>query len=292
MKKTRDISGLVENGPDSHYDKIIHFFDSEYNWWGNVYDETLPKKFFSFEMIKRKSLLIDILKEYCASAKDCKILECGCGPGGIVKDIFWQGLDLTGVDINIRHLAKARKDIGKSVNWIQSDVERLPFADETFDIVYCVGVLSYLKNDEDAVKEIARVVVPGGVVIISLPNWFMLNKFLDPFYYLAWLPLKIINKLRYASTITMGEGAAFDIDMIRRYNYRSINRLFKKHNMTVLKTVNVSFGPLTLWRHELLSLGQSINLSESLRVIGEKRGFHFLKLFTNHWITCLSKSNA
>lgn len=292
MKKTRDISGLAEKGPDSHHDKIIDFFNSEYGWWGDVYDETLPKKFFSFEMIKRKQLLIETLKEYTSAGKSYKILECGCGPGGIIKEIALHECELTGVDISFDLLTKAKKNIGNGIAWIQSDVEMLPFPDETFDIVYCVGVLSYLEKDEEAIKEITRVVVSGGMVIFSLPNWFMINKFLDPFYYIAWLPFKIINKLRRATAISTKKDAAFASDMIRRYGYKSIHGLFEKNNLILLKTINVSFGPLTLWRCDLLPLSMSVNLSETLRAIGEKKGFHFLKFFTNHWITCLSKSNA
>lgn len=35
----------------THNKKIVDFFDSEYQWWSQVYDQSMPRKFFSFEMI-------------------------------------------------------------------------------------------------------------------------------------------------------------------------------------------------------------------------------------------------
>jgi ubiquinone/menaquinone biosynthesis C-methylase UbiE len=271
----------------SHNKKVNDFFNSRYSWWEGVYDRSLPKKFFSYEMIRRKELLIDLLSKYVARGKPARVLECGCGYGDIIKELGSLKCQLTGIDINLRHLTFAKNNINEQVNWFQADVENLPFRDGYFDLVYCVGVLSYLRDDKNAVSEMARVVKDGGMVIISVPNIFMLNKFFDPYYYFVWLPGNILKKIALSKKIV--DKKNFCTDMIRRYSFSKISNEFEKHGMVEIDSVNVSFGPLTFWRNEVLSLSQSINISERLRKVGEKKSFNFLRYFANHWITCLSK---
>jgi ubiquinone/menaquinone biosynthesis C-methylase UbiE len=271
----------------SHNNKVNDFFNSRYNWWEDVYDRSLPKKFFSFEMIRRKELLIGLLNKYVESGKSTRILECGCGYGDIVKELDSLKCQLTAIDINMRHLTYARNDIEEQVNLLQADVENLPFSDGCFDLVYCVGVLSYLEGDKNAVAEMVRVVKNGGMVIISVQNIFMLNKVLDPYYYFAWLPRRILKKILSFQKNT--DKMCFETDMIRRFSYSKLRNEFEKQGMIEVDSVNVSFGPLTVWRNEIFSLKQSMIISERLRKMGEKKSLNFLRYVANHWITCLSK---
>lgn len=275
--------------PVADYRQIIDFFDTDYGWWNEVYAPTLPRKFFSFEMIKRRELVIELLSKYVAAGDQPYILECGCGPGGILGAFATHRGRLIGIDINPRHLAKAKSDISQDIAWIQADVESLPFHDHAFDIVCCVGVLSYLQKDEAAVTEIARVVKPGGVVIVALPNWLMLNKIFDPFYYLAWLPLRVMRRLFSTAAEGAKTGKRFSTAMIRRYNPHKINEVFRRHGLVEVENSNVSFGPLTIWRREFLPLRISIQLSEVLFSLGKRKGFSLLRGITNHWISCLEK---
>src|SRR5260370_25436688 len=50
------------------------------------------------------------------------------------------------------------------------DMERLPFPDDTFDAVVCLGVIEYLAADDRALREIWRVLRPGGTAVISTPS--------------------------------------------------------------------------------------------------------------------------
>jgi SAM-dependent methyltransferase len=50
------------------------------------------------------------------------------------------------------------------------DIEQIPFQDSAFDGVVCVGVLEYLEVDTNALREIGRVLKPGGTAVLSTPN--------------------------------------------------------------------------------------------------------------------------
>jgi len=272
--------------------RVIDFFDVEYAWWQEVYAPTLPRRFFSFEMIKRRDLVVRLLHKYATAGAQAQILECGCGPGGILGEVANRHCRLTGIDINPRYLARARSNFGKDVAWIQADVENLPFCDQSFDIVCCIGVLSYLQNDEAAVAEIARVVKSGGVVIMALPNWLMLDKIFDPYYYLVWLPSRALRHVFPAFAAAPQDSNRFNTAMIRRYRPATISTVFRRHGLVEVESCNVSFGPMTFWRHEVFPLRFSIRMSEVLSALGKKGGFSFLRGVTNHWISCLAKTGS
>jgi ubiquinone/menaquinone biosynthesis C-methylase UbiE len=274
---------------DSNYKKINEFFNTEYKWWGNVYAHNLPQGFFSFEMTNRKKITLGILNELAKGNTPVAILECGCGPGGILSEIDSSGNFLAGVDINFNYLAKALQNCEAMNNLLQADIERLPFKNNCFDIAYCVGVLSYLENDSNAIKEIGRVMKPGGKIIISVPNLFTFNKIFDPYYYL----IGAIRLLWHTSLKSFFYGASSDKKykkgMIRRYRYGQLDRLYRECGLIKIETVGVSFGPLTLWKKEILPLRYAIRMSEALVQLSSCRKFGGLTRLANHWVTCLEK---
>lgn len=275
---------------ENRYQKINEFFNSDYQWWENVYDHRLPKGFFSFEMIQRKEILLKMVKDMVKEKTSVAILECGCGPGGILGEIHSSGQLLVGVDINFSYLAKAQKDCNAKGTLLQADIERLPFHDNSFDIAYCVGVLSYLEEDRNAIKEICRVMKPGGKVIVSVPNLFTFNKIFDPYYYLVGLVLMLWNKSMKTFSPDASSGKRYKVGMIRRYHYGQLDCLYREFGLLKKETCSVSFGPPTLWRKELLPLGHTIRMSEALVRLSSCRKFGFLTRLANHWVTSLEKT--
>lgn len=274
---------------EKRYLKINDFFNSEYLWWQNVYDHRLPRGFFSFEMIRRKEILLKIVNELVGTKTSVAILECGCGPGGILGEINTSGHLLIGVDINFNSLVKAKTVCDSMDALLQADIERLPFQNNSFDIAYCVGVLSYLTDDKDAIKEIARVMKPGGKIIISVPNFYTLNKIFDPYYYLVGLILLFWNKSMGYFSHKGSSDKKYKVGMIRRYRYGQLDRLYREFGLLKKETFSVSFGPLTLWRKEIIPLCHAIRLSEMLVRLSSDRKFGFLTRLADHWVTCIEK---
>ena len=102
-----------------------------------------------------------------------KVLEVGCGRGFYVKTLkeVWPGLQVTGVDLNPKYLEQAKEFKGDlRVELRVADATDLPFADDTFDRIIASEVLEHIPNDEKAISEIFRVLKPGGIVMITVPN--------------------------------------------------------------------------------------------------------------------------
>jgi len=104
--------------------------------------------------------------------ENAKILDVGCGSGTLAH--FWkeQGYDVTGLDISDKSLEITSN---KGVYCVKGDVtKKLPFDDNTFDLVYSDGLLEHFVNPKPILEEIFRVskrYVLTMVPRISLYNW-------------------------------------------------------------------------------------------------------------------------
>jgi len=105
------------------------------------------------------------------SAGGSKVLEIGCGLGTDGAQFAKAGADYTGVDLTEAavELARRRFELFDLPGKFQTaDAENLDFADETFDLVYSHGVLHHTPDTAKSIREIYRVLRPGGRAIVML----------------------------------------------------------------------------------------------------------------------------
>ena len=109
--------------------------------------------------------------------KDKTVLDMGCGTGEYALWYASNGAkEVTGVDLSEGSLALANQKKNESaidnVTFHRMNVLELDFPDNSFDYVYSVGVLHHTGDPETGLKEMCRVVKPGGVIVISLYNTY------------------------------------------------------------------------------------------------------------------------
>ena len=100
-----------------------------------------------------------------------RLLEVGCGMGTDLLQFARGGARVTGVDLTSRSIEISRHHLelyGASGDFATADAETLPFADESFDVVYSNGVLHHTPDTARAVREIHRVLRPGGLARVML----------------------------------------------------------------------------------------------------------------------------
>lgn len=97
-------------------------------------------------------------------------LDVGMGPGRLLELLARRGWTVTGLDASPEMIAAAHARLpGNDETLVQGVIEGLPFTNESFDVVIATGVLEYSAIDP-ALSELARVLRPDGVVIVSYPN--------------------------------------------------------------------------------------------------------------------------
>lgn len=97
-----------------------------------------------------------------------RVLEIGVGTGAIAIPLAERGHRVIGLDLSTAMLERLRaKDPMDTVVVGIADATRLPVADAAFPAGYCRWVLHLMASWRDAVRELCRVVVPGGVVVVE-----------------------------------------------------------------------------------------------------------------------------
>jgi SAM-dependent methyltransferase len=106
-----------------------------------------------------------------SQTKDLRVLEIGCGLGTDGAQFAQAGADYTGVDLTNAavDLAQKRFELFDLQGTFQTaDAEKLDFADNSFDLVYSHGVLHHTPDTAGAIREVHRVLKPGGRAIVML----------------------------------------------------------------------------------------------------------------------------
>ncbi len=96
------------------------------------------------------------------------VLDVGCGMGRFAEVATRWGARVVGVDLSAAAEVAARNLAGRNFVALQADVFNLPFAPESFDLIYSVGVLHHTPDCEAAVKVLDRYLKPGGILAVWL----------------------------------------------------------------------------------------------------------------------------
>lgn len=106
------------------------------------------------------------------------VLDVGCGVGHwgqmlfpyFASDAFLKGIDPEPKWIEEAKERAIRKGIQTQTEYLLGSAEKIPFPDNSFDMVTCQTVLIHVSNVEIAIKEMLRVLKTGGIIIASEPN--------------------------------------------------------------------------------------------------------------------------
>lgn len=172
------------------------------------------------------------LLDYLDIERGDSVLDCGCGEGFysmVISELY--DADLTAFDFNAELLEKAAGWIsGKErVRFLNGDISKgLPFESNAFDKIVFTEVLEHLDEDGATMKEILRVLKPGGIVGLTVPN---------ASYPLFWDPINWIREhlgLGHFNPKNTVTGGVWSYDHKRLYRHGEIKRLAEETGFNVL----------------------------------------------------------
>lgn len=203
------------------------------------------------------------LSKWMGGRRPARLLDVGCGIG-VFALAYNGGSHYIGVEPD-KLTASVAMDLLKSRcapgSVIRAHGEMLPFADCSFDAVTSFQALEHMRDPAAALGEVARVLKPGGIAYISVPNYF---SFWEGHYSLFWLP-GLPKRLAKFYVRLCGRDASY-LDGLNFITPRYLKRFLSGADFQVL-----SWGK-ELWRKRLITAdvklwGATAKLSALLRVV-------------------------
>gem|GEM_PF-147794 len=154
---------------------VLRFVDTSnyadsfgYQWQEFSTTQLLPD-FAEWNFLRKTGLRVEDLRGKL-------VLDVGCGMGRFAEVATRWGARVIGVDLSAAAEVAVRNLEGRGFIAFQADVLALPFAPETFDCIYSIGVLHHTPNCEKAFKNLPQYLKPGGSIAIWLysgyNNWY------------------------------------------------------------------------------------------------------------------------
>jgi 2-polyprenyl-6-hydroxyphenyl methylase / 3-demethylubiquinone-9 3-methyltransferase len=164
---------LVRSIPPETYGRIDnHLYDAAGNSWWQP-DSAFYQLKVSFNPVRVGYARRKLFDELHMNPGGKQALEVGCGGGLVCEEIARLGFHVTGIDPSERSLETAiahARASGLEIRYERAAGESLPYRDGAFDAVFCFDVLEHVRDLPRVVREIARVLKPGGVFCYDTLN--------------------------------------------------------------------------------------------------------------------------
>lgn len=148
----------------------VQYFDEHSKLWAGRYSDPGNGEV----LWQRHNGILDLIDGWHPTSAS-RFLDVGCGVGLLTFDLARRGLQGVGIDGAASMVESCRAEAeraGISGLWRyqQADAEHIPFEDGSFDAATCCGLIEYLPDDKELLKEVRRVVRPGGQFLLVITN--------------------------------------------------------------------------------------------------------------------------
>ena len=257
---------------------VERFFDLGADHWLEIYDDE------GLQGVVYRQRMDTVLRwiQACEPATDATALDVGCGAGLLAARLAHAGLDVTAVDsssemVKRAHGVAASSGLEDRMHVVRADATRLPFDDGAFAFVVALGLLPWVEDPRAVAAEMARVLRPGGWLMVSADNRLRLNLLVEP----RENPLLIGPKMALRAVRRLrGQTAAGPRP--RLHLPRQVDRFLVDAGLDVGRRTTVGFGPFSVLGRPALNDERGIRLHSWLtrstrrRRLVRRLGWHYI----------------
>jgi 2-polyprenyl-3-methyl-5-hydroxy-6-metoxy-1,4-benzoquinol methylase len=160
--------GLMYLSPRPTPESIKDYYPPEYSAHRWIAPEDESSALMAW-MRRRKLIKRRCMIERYSGFDGGRVLDVGCATGIFLHEMQLAGWQATGVEPNVEAAAYARQRFGLEV--FEGMLDGVPFPKASFDVVTFWDVLEHTYSAVDDLTKVARLIRPGGLLVITVPNW-------------------------------------------------------------------------------------------------------------------------
>lgn len=193
-----------------------------------------------------------------------KVLDVGCGNGELIRMLAEEGHECVALDLSENRLAKFKDKAKKlGIVQIQGDAINVPLQDSSIDVIMCSEVLEHIKDYENVLKEVHRVLKPHGRIIVSVPYKEELMEMVCPHCGKRFVPYGHLHSFDKSKLVSSMNHCGFNV----RYSHVGPSIVSK----IIYRSIRINI-PLIFFIDRLMGkLSKHFGLNGWLIVIGEKK---------------------
>jgi ubiquinone/menaquinone biosynthesis C-methylase UbiE len=266
--KSPTVSSDILHGAE-HQALVNTHFHSHVTQWTDVYQQAGVEGAI---YRKRLEIALEWIDELAIRAGE-KVLEIGCGGGRCTVALAQRGYVVHAMDSVPGMVDSTRERVGQagvrsSVSIGLGDAHKLAFSDGSFGLVLAIGVIPYLHSPQEAFSEMARVLRPGGVLLVTAGNRRRLNEVLD-----SWLssPVQFAKKVARAILRRFRKPQPEQLGLpLRLDSLRQLEDWLSRAGLVKIKMTTVGFPPLTFQGRPIFGEQTSIRLNNWLQGLADR----------------------
>ena len=243
----------------THVSDVVQPLYSEITMEKNLYDNIQQVEATHWWYKARREIIFDWVQRILRVNTNARVMDIGCGTGFNVAYLNKLGYkNITGFDFSADALGYCRAR--NLTNLICGNAYHLPLSLASFDVILTLDILEHMQDDEQTLREIFRVLKPGGMLVIFVPAYQFLWSFQDEIshhvrrYTANELSTKVqhagfdIQKITYANTFM------FPAIWAGRLVLKNFRRFFKITSESQMNPIWMNDFLYAIFRSELILL--------------------------------------
>ena len=266
--KSSAVSPNISGSPE-HQTLVDTHFHSRVTQWRDVYEqEGVEGAIYR----KRLDIVLRWIDDLAIPTGE-KVLEIGCGAGRCTVALAQRGYLIHAMDtvegmLNSTQEHASEAGVSSSITTSLGDAHNLAFPDGSFGLVLAIGVIPYLQFPQKGLSEMARVLRPGGFVLVTAGNRWRLNDVLDPWSCPPLQPAKkVIGAIfrRFRKARPDDSGLPLRLDSLREFD-----QWLSPAGLSKIKATTVGFPPVRFRGRPIFGEQTSTKLNNRLQELVDR----------------------
>ncbi len=272
MRELLEVDGEAPKGTPPAHDRqeiVTRHFDHETQYWNEIYRQN---DLYARIHQRRSAAALHWIDQFELPA-GASVLEIGCGAGLMAIALAQRGYRVQATDSSTMMLELARQNaeqagVSNHILTAVADAHRLNYPDQSFDVVIALGVTPFLYCLPAAIREMSRVLRPGGRLITNADHRWRLHTLLDPHFSPLLAPIRQLVKK--AVRRVKDSNAAGQDPPVYMYSRRHFDSIVTAAGFDVVHSYMFGFGPFSFLGRELPdSLG--VKVDRLLQAVADRR---------------------